>query len=111
MPLTQAERNFSQAMQRYQRVMRQLYNARENYLNKSHALRRERGMDPPAMFGQLNRDYALEHLIKNKSARTIQRYKRASTARRRAAFAGSLSRTPLYWNIRRKIFSPSPNRR
>jgi hypothetical protein len=91
MVMTQAERNYVNSSRRFKKALSEFQAASINYSTKRFILRQEKGMGP--FWGEpLELDYELEHAVKNKAARTLQRYGRASTIRRRAATIGSLSR-------------------
>ena len=103
MVLTQAERNYVNASRKFKKAIIQFGDAYTNYSQKVHVLRQERGMGP--YFRQLMElNHQLEASMKNKAARTLQRYRRASTMRRRAAAIGSLSRS-LKPNLVKNIMS------
>lgn len=101
--LTPAERNYVNSSRKFKKVLAEFAEAFLNYHQKSYALRQERGMDP-FFGGILELNHQLEAAVNNKAARTLQRYRRASTMRRRAAAIGSLSKS-LPRNTVRKISS------
>lgn len=103
MVLTQAERNFVNASRRFKKALAEFAEASANYSHKAHVLRQEKGFGPH-FGGPTEVNYLLEAAVKNKAARTLQRYRRASTMRRRAAAIGSLSRS-LKPNLVKNIMS------